>query len=108
MDPKDSHKTAFSTPFGHFEFNRLPSGLKNAPATFQRLMVIVLTGLQRTEFFVYLGDIVLYADTLEEHEAKFDERMNWLRKSNLHLKPDKREFLRPEVAYSGHIIEKAE
>ena len=105
MDPKDSYKTAFSTPFGHYEFDRMPFGLKNALATFQRLMDIVLTGLQGTELFVYLDD-VLYADTLEEHEAKFDELMNRLRKSNLHLQPDKCEFLRPEVAYLGHIIDK--
>ena len=79
MDPKDLHKTAFSTLFRHYEFDRMPFGLKNAPATFQRLMDIVLTGLQGTELFVYLDDIVLYADTLEEHETKFDELMNRLR-----------------------------
>ena len=80
MDPKDSHRRAFSTPFGHHEFDRMPFGLKNALATFQRLMDIVLTGLQGTELFVNLDDIVLYADTLEEHEAKFYELMNRLKK----------------------------
>ena len=82
MDPKDSHKTACSTPFGHYEFDRMPFELKNAPATFQRLMDILLTRLQGTKLFVYLDDIVLYADTLEEHEAKFDKLVNILRKSN--------------------------
>ena len=106
MDPKDSHKTAFSTPFGHYEFDGMPFGLKNAPVIFQWLMDIVLRGLQGTELFVYLDDIVLYADILEAHEEKFDELMNRLRKSNLHLQPDKCEFLRPEVAYLGQIIDK--
>ena len=47
MSPKDSHTTAFSTPYVHYEFDRMPFGLKNAPATFERLMDLVLTGLQR-------------------------------------------------------------
>jgi len=71
MDPTDSHKTAFTTPFGHYEFDRMPFGLKNAPATFQRLMDLVLSGLQGEEVFVYMDDIVIYATSLEEHGRKY-------------------------------------
>ena len=49
MGSKDSYKTAFSTPHGHYEFDRIPFGLKTALATFQRLMDITLTGLIETE-----------------------------------------------------------
>ena len=83
MSPEDSHKTAFSTPFGHYEFGRMPFGLKNAPATFQRLMDLVLTGLQGTELFVYLDDIVLYANSLEEHGEKFNKLIKRLSAANL-------------------------
>ena len=74
-------------------------GLRNAPATFQRLMDRVLTGLQGTDLFVYLDDIVLYAKCLEEHEEKFSNLMKRLRIANLKLQPDKCEYLRPEVNY---------
>lgn len=104
MHEADAPKTAFSTPYGHYEFSRMPFGLKNAPATFQRLMDQVLTGLQGTELFVYLDDIVIYASSLTEHQMKFNKLAERLRKANLKLQPDKCEFLRKEVSYLGHII----
>jgi len=84
----------------------MPFGLKNAPATFQRLMDHVLAGLQGAELFVYLDDIVLYASSLREHEIKFERLAARLRNANLKLQPDKCEFLRKEVTYLGHIIGK--
>ncbi|KAM0736907.1 Retrovirus-related Pol polyprotein from transposon 17.6 [Formica fusca] len=104
MAPEDQEKTAFSTPYGHYEYQRMPFGLKNAPATFQRLMDNVLTGLQGNELFVYLDDIVVYARSLKEHDVKVKELMQRLREANLQLQPDKCQFLRHEVAYLGHII----
>lgn len=100
----DAHKTAFSTPFGHKQFKRMPFGLKTAPATFQRLMDQILEGLQGTELFVYLDDVVIYASSLKEHEDKFQKLADRLRNANLKLQPDKCEFLKKEVAYLGHII----
>ena len=84
----------------------MPFVLKTAPATFQRLMDLILTGLIGTELFVHLDDIVIYANTLEEHEIKFNNLAERLRKANLHLRPDQCEFSRPEVGYLGHIIDK--
>jgi transposase InsO family protein len=104
MAIKDAPKTAFSTPYGHYQFRRMPFGLKNAPSTFQRLMDNVLSGLQGNELFVYMDDIVIYAKSLEEHGVKFERLMKRLEKANLTLQPDKCEFLRREVAYLGHII----
>lgn len=104
MHESHAGKTAFSTPHGHYEFSRMPFGLKNAPPTFQRLMDQVLTGLQSSELFVYLDDIVLYASSLQKHEIKFNKLAERLRQANLKLQPDKCEFLRKEVGYLGHII----
>lgn len=104
MHEADAQKTAFSTPHGHYEFKRMPFGLKNAPATFQRLMDRVLTGLQGSELFVYLDDIVIYASSMLEHETKFRKLAERLRNARLQLQPDKCEFLRKEVTYLGHVI----
>lgn len=104
MHPSDRHKTAFSTSFSHFEFLRMPFGLKNAPATFQRLMNIVLSGLNGTEMFVYLDDVVIHAKTLEEHRQKYLQLIDRLRQANLKLQPNKCYFLQKEVHYLGHLI----
>lgn len=61
---EDRHKTAFSTPFGLYEFNRMPFGLCNAPATFQRLMDIVLAGLLWDICLVYMDDIIVFGRTM--------------------------------------------
>lgn len=104
IDPNDATKTAFSTPLGHFQFNRMPFGLKNAPATFQRMMDNVLSGLQGTRCFVYLDDIVVYSDTLDNHATKLREVLKRLSDFNLKLQVDKCEFLKKDVMYLGHLI----
>jgi len=75
LDPKDAPKTAFSTPYGHYQFKRMHFEFKNVPATFQRLMDNVLMGLQGNELFVYVGNIVIYARSFQEHAIKFERLM---------------------------------
>lgn len=104
MKPEDVPKTAFSTPSGHYEFLRMPFGLKNAPATFQRLMTVALSGLQGLQCFIYLDDVVIFASTVEEHSQRLCNIFERLRNNNLLLQPDKCEFMHKEVAYLGHII----
>ena len=106
MHPDDCPKTAFTTPYGHYEYVRMPMGLRNAPPTFERLMDMVLMGLQGREVFVYLDDIVVYAKTLTEHNEKCRNVFDRLRRANLSLQPEKCEFLKKEVVHLGHIIGK--
>ena len=82
----------------------MPMGLKNSPATFQRLMDQVLLGLQSTKLFFYLDDIVIYAKNLEDHGKKVRRLLKNLKEANLSLQPEKCEFLSKEIPYLGHII----
>lgn len=104
LDEQSRYLSAFSTPFGHHHFTRLPFGMSNAPATFQRLMDTVLSGLQGVECYIFMDDIVVYAETLKEHDEKMHKLMGRLKEANLVLAPEKCQFLRREVAYLGHII----
>ena len=76
----------------------------NAPATFQRVMQVVLAGLEWKSCFIYLDDIVIASHTLEEHLHHIIEVFGRLRDAGLRLKPKKCLFLRNQVPYLGHII----
>lgn len=104
LDENSMEKTSFSVPQGHYHFKRLPMGLKTSPATFQRLMNNVLLGLQNSSCFVYLDDIILYSDNLENHIKNLRAVFTRLSEHNLKIEPDKCEFLRREVMYLGHVI----
>lgn len=101
---EDQPKTAFSTREGHFQYRRMPFGLKGAPATFQRLMTTVLSGIQGIKCLVYLDDVVVFGENLSTHNERLREVLNRMRKYNMKLQPDKCEFLRKEVCYLGHVI----
>lgn len=106
VNPADMPKTAFTTQSGHYEFKRMPFGLKTAPATFQRAMDNVLRGLQGIHCMVYLDDIIVYSSSLPEHISKLRKIFDRLRATNLKVTLDKSEFFRKEVLYLGHTITK--
>ena len=104
MDKTSREKTAFVTHKGLFEFNVMPYGLTNAPATFQRLMDIVLAGLKWQCCLVYIDDVVIYSPTFEQHLIDLKKVFQALRAANLTLKASKCHFCRREMRYLGHII----
>jgi len=104
---KDRPKTAFTTKFGLYEFNVLPFGLCNGPATFQRLMEQVLRGLQWKTLVLYLDDIVVFSETLEKHIARLAEVLDRLKEAGLKLKPKKCQLFKHQVHFLGHLIDRA-
>ena len=89
MDQDGREKTAFLTHSGLFEFRRMPFGLCNAPATFQRLMEAVLAGLACDVCVVYLDDILVMGTTFSGHIANLAKVLTRLREAGLRLKPAK-------------------
>ena len=100
----DRAKTAFITQEGLFEFKVMPFGLCNAPATFQRLMNLVLAGVQWSECLVYLDDIIVLGKTYEDHLQNLSTVLHKLQCANLRLKLPKCAFCRKEVLYLGHKV----
>lgn len=89
VDPTDRQKTAFSTDKGHFEFIRMPFGLKNAPATFQRVMNTILKELIGKCCLVYLDDIIIFGSSLQQHIENLDKVLTRLTEANLKIQLDK-------------------
>lgn len=102
MHPNDIEKTAFSTERGHYEFLRMPFGLKNAPSTFQRLMDHILRGIENV--FTYLDDVIIISTSLQEHVEKLKEVFDRLKTHNLKIQLDKSEFLQKHVNFLGHEL----
>ena len=84
---EDKEKTAICTPDGLYEFNVLPFGFCNGPAMFQRLMDLVLSGLQWSSCLVYLDDIIVVGQSFHEHLQNLENVFQSLRNAGLKLKP---------------------
>lgn len=104
MDPQSIEKTAFNVNNGHYEYLRMPFGLKNAPSTFQRTMEEVLKEYLHRFCFVYIDDVVVFSKSLEEHLQHLTLIFKKFRLYNLKVQLDKSEFLRKEVPFLGHIV----
>jgi len=104
MTPNDREKTAFCTQEGLFEFNVMPFGLCNAPATFQCLMDCVLTGLQRSNCLVYIGDIIIIGRSFEEHLHHLQQVLDHLKSAGFKIQPSKCQFLQQKVKFLRYIV----
>lgn len=104
LSSKDIEKTAFSVNNGKYEFVRLPFGLKNAPAIFQRVMDDVLHEHIGKICYVYIDDIIIFGETLEKQLNNLEMVLETLRRANFKIQPDKSEWLKSEVEFLGFIV----
>ncbi|KAL7868535.1 hypothetical protein SRHO_G00099190 [Serrasalmus rhombeus] len=101
---QDKPKTAFCTPFGLFEWNRMPFGLCNAPSTFQRLMQRMFGDQQYQSLLLYLDDIIVFSSSVSQHVQRLEVVLGCLQKEGLKAKLGKCVFFKQEVGYLGHVI----
>ena len=94
--------SAFVTPDAFLEYTVMPFGVRNAPATFQRLVNTVLSGLSGCE--AYLDDIVVYSATWDEHVQQLQAVFGRLSEANLTLNLAKCEFGQATVTYLGKVV----
>ena len=104
VEPRDREKTAFVIPSGLYEFRTMPFGLANAPATFQRLMQIVLQDMAPRHCLVYLDDVIVFGRTIDELLQNLRGVLTRLIKAGLRLKPSKCILLKKEVSFLGHVV----
>ncbi len=104
VEEEDKHKTAFWCPLGLYEFNRMPQGICNAPATFQRFMEKCMGDMAHSGVLVYLDDLLVYSKSLEEHEERLSMVLQRLQEYGLKLSPEKCKFVQSSVKCLGHVV----
>ncbi|PKA55346.1 RNA-directed DNA polymerase like [Apostasia shenzhenica] len=101
---KEDEKTAFITDFGTYCYNVMPFGLKNAGATYQRMIDAVFRNQRGRNLEAYVDNILVKSKTLEGHLADLRETLDTLRKLNLKLNPAKCTFGAASGKFLGYLV----
>ncbi|CAB5211330.1 unnamed protein product [Rhizophagus irregularis] len=104
MEERDRAKTAFVCAKGLYEYNVMPFGLTNAPATFQRVMDEILEEFIDDFVVVYIDDIMIFSENLENHMEHLEKVLKRLQEHNLIIKLKKCKFLERDIEFLGHIV----
>ena len=104
MAEEDQDKTTFVSHRGAFRYVRMPFGLRNAPASFQRALDILLSGVKWKTCLVYLDDVIVFRKSVDDHVAHMDEALRILGDAGISLKLRQCEFFQNKVSYLGNVI----
>ena len=104
LSPESRKKSAFITPWGLFEFVRIPFGMSNSPSCFQRFINSTLGDYQDDFATGYLDDIIVYSNNFEDHLLHISKVLKRLRSKGVKLKLGKCKFFQKEVKFLGRIV----
>ena len=104
MSEEDKEKTAFATRNGLYQFTVMPFGLTNAPATFQRLMELILSGLSWEQIKLYLDDVLVIGSTFWKALVNLCMVCHRAIRADIRFKPPKCSLFQKEVSFLGHIV----
>ena len=105
IDEKDRYKTTFTVPFGHYEWNVMPFGLKNAHSEFRNIINDIFTPF--TEFsIVYIDDVLIFSKSIDDHWKHLDIFVNVIKHNGLIVSATKINLFKDKILFLGHNIYK--
>ncbi len=105
MAPESREVIAFSTPNGHFEWIRMPFGLKRAPLTFQQTMNNIFGDMLRNSTDIYMDDIIIASKDMTSNMDTLQKILKRIQEIGLKVKLTKCEFLKTRMKFLGHEID---
>ncbi|RDX91356.1 Retrovirus-related Pol polyprotein from transposon 17.6, partial [Mucuna pruriens] len=104
IEPKDQHKTTFTSPFGTFAYTRMPFGLCNAPSTFHCCMTSIFSNLLQNCIEVFMDDFIVYADSFDACLENLSKVLTRCIDTNLVLNFEKCHFMVTEGILLRHLV----
>ncbi|KAK1417596.1 hypothetical protein QVD17_26726 [Tagetes erecta] len=104
IHPEDQRKTTFTCPYGTFAFRRMPFGLCNAPATFQRCMMSIFSDMVGESLEIFMDDFSIFGSTFENCLSQLENVLKRCTETNLVLSWEKSHFMVKEGVVLGHVI----
>lgn len=105
LHEEDKYKTGFNVPFGHFEWNVMPFGLKNAPSEFQNIMNDIITPISSFAI-AYIDDVLIFSKSIDQHFKHLNQFHDLIYQNGLAVSAAKMHLFKNEIRFLGHDIVK--
>ena len=104
VEAKSRPYLAFLTPYGTFQFKKMPFGAKNAGATYSRLVELAIMKLRSPSILAYIDDIICATAGLTEHLEELEKVFRMHREAGIKVKPEKTQLIKEDVEYLGYVV----